>query len=147
MKESGMSDATKLMVGITLILMPTIEFGGYFLLGLLVGDYPELNLSDLQRSFFRAGHAHAGVLVILSIICQVLVDYARLSNFLAWTVRIALFVSGMFVSGGFFLSVIGEVSQQPNSLIGLIYLGIFTLSFGLITLGVGLIRARERISS
>jgi hypothetical protein len=28
----------------------------------------------LRQNFFRAGHAHAGVKVILSLICQLLVD-------------------------------------------------------------------------
>jgi hypothetical protein len=30
--------------------------------------------NPLRQNFFRAGHAHAGVIVILSLICQVLAD-------------------------------------------------------------------------
>jgi len=32
----------------------------------------------LRQNFFRAGHAHAGVIVILSLICQMLADAAVL---------------------------------------------------------------------
>ena len=45
-------------------------------------------LSPEQTTFFRAGHAHAGVLVILSLVIQVLLDHATLSAELVWALRI-----------------------------------------------------------
>jgi hypothetical protein len=30
--------------------------------------------NPLRQNFFRAGHAHAGVIVILSLVCQMLAD-------------------------------------------------------------------------
>jgi hypothetical protein len=62
-----MTDATKLIAGLLLITVPTIEFGGTFLLSIVSGKHPEL--TEFQRSMFRAGHAHAGVLVILAARC------------------------------------------------------------------------------
>jgi hypothetical protein len=43
-----MTDATKLMAGLLLITVTTIEYGGTFLLGILSGKQPEL--TDFQRS-------------------------------------------------------------------------------------------------
>jgi hypothetical protein len=69
-----MTDATKLIAGLLLIAITTIEFGGTFLLSMLSGKH-----SEFQRSMFRAGHAHAGVLVILALIALVFTDQAGLS--------------------------------------------------------------------
>jgi hypothetical protein len=63
-----MSKATKLISGILLIIVPTIEFGGTFLLRILSGKEPQF--TEFQRSMFRAGHAHAGVLVILALVAR-----------------------------------------------------------------------------
>ncbi len=71
-----MSNATKLIAGILLIIVPTIEFGGTFLLRLLSGKGPRF--TEFQRWMFRAGHAHAGVLVIVALVAQVFMDQARL---------------------------------------------------------------------
>ena len=73
-----MTDATKLIAGLLLITVPTIEFGGTFLLSVLSGKHPEL--TEFQRSMFRAGHAHAGVLVILALVALVLTDQAGLTG-------------------------------------------------------------------
>jgi hypothetical protein len=137
-----MSYATKLMMGITLITIPTIEYGGYFLLSILLGKHNNLALTEFQKTFFRAGHAHAGVIVILSLICQIMVDHARLSPQLQWCVRIGVPAAAMLISGGFFTSVIRSGVERPNGLIRLIYMGVFVLAASLITLGIGLIRAR-----
>jgi Ni,Fe-hydrogenase I cytochrome b subunit len=87
-QEEEMNRDARLMSGILLIAVPTIQYGGYFLLRLFSGQMPGMKPSPLQTSFFRAGHAHAGVLVILSLICQILVEHAALGPF-AWLVRIA----------------------------------------------------------
>lgn len=42
--------------------VPTVMFGGFSLLNLIARDA----LSPFQEQFFRAGHAHAGVLLILA---------------------------------------------------------------------------------
>jgi len=46
--------------------------------------------NPLRQNFFRAGHAHAGVIVILSLVCQILVDAAALPMPLLWFVRIGV---------------------------------------------------------
>ncbi len=132
-----MSNATKLISGILLIIIPTIEYGGTFLLGLLSGKPPQF--TDFQRSMFRAGHAHAGVLVILALVAQIFMDQARLPETVGWAVRIGFVIAALLVSGGFFGGALGK--NQPGPLIALLWIGIIILACSVITLGIGLIRA------
>ena len=85
-----MSYATRLMAGIILITVPSIQYGGYFLLTSLVKPGSGYMENPLRQNFFRAGHAHAGVIVILSLVCQVLADAATLPDALLWMVRIGI---------------------------------------------------------
>lgn len=140
-----MSPAAKVMCGIILITLPTIEFGGYFVLQILSGQVEGPPLTDFQQAMFRAGHGHAGVLVILSLIAQFLADHARLNNLGEWVVRLGFPTAALLVSGGFFGAAIGEGVTEPQALIGLLYGGVVLLAAVLILLGVGLIRNRKTI--
>ena len=135
-----MSDATKLIAGILLITVPTIEYGGTFLLGLLSRGHTEF--TDFQRSMFRAGHAHAGVLVILALVALLFADQAGFSSPIGWAVRIGFAAAPVLVSAGFFGAAIGEGRTRPGGLIVLLWIGVFVLGASVITLGIGLIRAR-----
>lgn len=135
-----MSYPSKLMCGIILITVPTIQYGGYFLLQILSGYHQDLNLTEFQHSMFRAGHAHAGVLVILSLIAQLLVDYTNLGNKSKWLVRIAFPLSAILISGGFFGGAAGKEVNEPTGLIGILYVGAMLLFVSLLTLAIGLIR-------
>lgn len=77
-----MSRDTRLMWGVTLVTVPTIVFGGLAVLGVISGGLYGLpgpaGLTPLQVAFYRAGHAHAGVLLILSLLMQLGLDYVRL---------------------------------------------------------------------
>jgi hypothetical protein len=133
-----MSNATKLISGILLIIIPTIEFGGTFLLRLLSGKEPQF--TEFQRSMFRAGHAHAGVLVILALVAQIFMDQARLPETLGWAVRIGFVLAALLVSGGFFGGALGK--NQPGGLIAFLWIGVVLLACSVITLGIGLMVAR-----
>src|ERR1700683_3946892 len=100
-----MNRDARLMSGILLITVPTIQYGGYFLLRLFSGQMPEMKPTPLQTSFFRAGHAHAGVLVILSLICQIFVEHAALGPGFAWLVRIGIPLAAILIAAGVFLLV------------------------------------------
>ena len=54
-----MSPQSRLVAGIVLILVPTVEIGGASILSLLIGD-PAYAQNDLRQDLWRAGHAHAG---------------------------------------------------------------------------------------
>ncbi len=135
-----MSESTQLMCGAILLSVPTIEYGGYFLFTVLAGRYDKMEFTHFQKSMFRAGHAHAGVLVILAIIAQMLIDHASLSGSLEWVVRTGFPVSALLVSGGFFGAAGYKGAEKPGKLVFLLYLGIFVLAASLIILGIGLIR-------
>jgi hypothetical protein len=134
-----MSSLTKLFCGIILLTVPTIQYGGYFLLTILSGK-SKIPLTDFQKSMFRAGHAHAGVLVILAMLAQILVDYAGLTKGTELIVRIGFVLSAILVSGGFFAAASGKDITRPNRFISILYTGVFVLAASLITLGIALIK-------
>ncbi len=78
-----MSDAARWMIAFAFISLPTIAFGGYFLLSILKRQTGTENVTSEQRDYFRAGHAHAGVLVLLAIVGQLVLDESRLSELLS----------------------------------------------------------------
>jgi hypothetical protein len=135
-----MTDATKLIAGFLLIAMTTIEFGGTFLLSILSGKYAEF--TEFQRSMFRAGHAHAGVLTILALVALVFTDQAGLSAPIGWAVRVGFAAAPVLVSAGFFGAAIGNGRTRPGGLIGLLWIGVFALGGSLIVLGTCLLRAQ-----
>jgi hypothetical protein len=100
-----MTSQARFMSGIILITVPTIQYGGYFLLTSLMDRTSGYMDNALRQNFFRAGHAHAGVIVILSLICQLLADAAVLPAPLLWFVRIGGPISAVLISAGFFVSV------------------------------------------
>jgi len=63
------SDATRLTAGILLLTVVLVEFGGWYMLQMV---RRRVELTGFQQAFARAGHAHAGVLVILSLVVQLL---------------------------------------------------------------------------
>lgn len=128
--------------GYILLSVPTIIYGGYFLLSVLSGQHEELELTDFQKSMFRAGHAHAGVLVILALLVQLFADHVTLSNTWKWLARLSFPISAITISLGFFAAAIGRQVTQPTGLIFILYVGIAILTFGLLTLGIGLIRQK-----
>jgi hypothetical protein len=135
-----MTRDARLLSGIILITVPTIQYGGYFLLTSLVTRGSGYMDNPLRQNFFRAGHAHAGVIVILSLVCQVLADSAVLPLPLVWFVRLGVPLSAILISAGFFFSMLPPSAAQPNGTISLIYIGAVMLAISVLTLAVGLLR-------
>ncbi len=138
-----MSSRSRLVAGILLLLLPTVEFGGASILSLLVGD-PGYAQNDLRQDLWRAGHAHAGVWLVLSLVALRYVDEAALSEGMRWVVRLAFPAAAILMPLAFFLSVLSPEATEPNALINLAYVGGIVLAVGLLLLGVGLIRGRHR---
>ena len=134
-----LSSAAKLVSGVTLLAVPTVMYGGMALLGILTkggagSDPGQLVLTETQWGLWRAGHAHAGVWVVLSLVMQVLIDSTRLSTSMMWLARISAPVAAVAVSGGFFgLAFIPEFRW-------LLYFGALSLFVALVLTGVGLLR-------
>jgi Ni,Fe-hydrogenase I cytochrome b subunit len=136
-----MTREATLMSGIILITVPGIQYGGYFLLTSLMDRSSRYMDNPLRQNFFRAGHAHAGVIVILSLICQVLADAAKLPEGLLWFVRIGVPVAAILMPLGFFLSVPSPDSAKPNDLVRIIFVGAVVLALAVVILGIGLLRS------
>jgi hypothetical protein len=136
-----MTREAKLISGIILITVPTIQYGGYFLLTSLMDKTSGYMANPLRQNFFRAGHAHAGVIVILSLICQILADAEGLPSPLLWFVRLGIPLAAILISAGFFFAVLPPNATQAGGAVNLIYIGAVILACGVLSLGVGLLRA------
>lgn len=132
-----LSDAARVMIGLIIITVPTIEFGGYFLLTQL-GRKDGAIRSDLQGSYYRAGHAHAGVLVLLALFAQIAIDSSSLQGTLQWAVRVGFALAPILISAGFFGAAPRE-GTQPTRLIWLIYIGALLLVICSLALGLGML--------
>ena len=138
-----MTRDARMMSGIILITVPTIQYGGYFLLTSLMNKSSGYMDNPLRQNFFRAGHAHAGVIVILSLICQILADAAALPSALLWAVRIGVPLAAILISSGFFFSVLAPTATEVGGAVSLIYVGAAILAFAVVTLGLGLLRSPQ----
>jgi hypothetical protein len=134
-----MSPQSRLVAGILLILVPTVEIGGASILSLLIGD-PQYSQNDLRQDLWRAGHAHAGVWLVLSLVALRYVDEATLSESMRWLVRLAFPAAAILMPIAFFLSMLSPQAREPNAVINLAYVAGVVLAVGLLVLGVDLIR-------
>ncbi len=137
-----MSHHTTMICGIILLTVPSIQYGGYFLLQILSGRHEQMHLNDFQKAMFRAGHAHAGVLVILSIVAEILLDHASLSEAFVWIARLGFPAAAILVSAGFFAAASGPGITRPTGLVWILRAGIAVLFISLIVLGIGLILSK-----
>ena len=134
-----MSPQSRLVAGIVLILVPTVEIGGASILSLLIAD-PSYTQNALRQDLWRAGHAHAGVWLVLTLVALRYVDEASLSEGMRWVVRVAFPAAAILMPLAFFLSVLSPEATEPNAMIYLAYVAGVVLAVGLLVLGVGLIR-------
>ena len=109
-----MSSQSRLVAGVLLILLPTVEFGGASILSLLIGD-PEYTQNELRQDLWRAGHAHAGVWLVLSLVALRYVDEAALSEGMRWLVRLSLPGAAILLPAAFFLSVLSPEAAEPSA--------------------------------
>lgn len=131
-----MSAADQVLTAITLVSIPTVMFGGYSLLRLRGAG----RLSEFQAGFFRAGHAHAGVLLVLTLAALSVAARFSLSDGLTWAVGLLLLVGTLAQSGGMFIHMgVGRPGHwswgNTVSSIGAVLLaaGTLTLAYGVVT--------------
>lgn len=136
-----MSRETRMSAGILLVVLPTVMYGGLSLLSFLTRSFPGYTDNPLRHDLWRAGHAHAGVYLVLSLVMLQYVDEATLSPFWKWIARTGAPIAAILIPAAFFLSVASPKATAPNGLINLAYLGALFLAAAVLSLGVGLIRA------
>ena len=135
-----MSRESRLTAGVLLTLMPAVVYGEASFLSLLVGD-PAYVQNRLRQNLWRAGHAHGGVLLILSLITLRSVDEARLPDGIKRVVCHSIPVAVILLPAAFFLSVLSPEASEANALIYFAYVSAVSLAASLLLLGIGLIRS------
>lgn len=124
------------LAGVLLLTVVAIESGGYYMLSLWTRRNTK---TPFQIGFARAGHAHAGVLVILSLVIQIYVDAAGMTGILGAIAREGVPAAAILMPAGFFLSSIGAGRTSPNRFIWLTIAGTVTLAAGVVAAGFGLV--------
>jgi hypothetical protein len=131
-------EPTDLFPIIAVLSIIGVEFGGWALLTFISVKTDELDY--FRQRFFRAGHAHAGVLLVLSLVYFLYLPRADYSNGVEWLAGAVLTVGVLMQSGGFFIHL--GVGQEGQSSIGtkVTRLGAVVIAAALIILAVGLIK-------
>jgi hypothetical protein len=129
-------EPTRLFPIIVLLSLVTVEYGGWALLGFLTGHG---TLGAFRERFFRAGHAHAGVLLVLSLAYFVYLGRAGYSASVQWLAGALLLTGVLAQSGGFFVHL--GLGQQGRSTPGTVLTrcGALLIAAALIILAIGLI--------
>jgi len=140
-----MTRESRMLAGILLVVIPTVMYGGLTLLMMLVTQAPGYADNPLRHDMWRAGHAHAGVYLVLSLVMLRYVDEALLSPFWKWLARVGAPIAAILIPAAFFLSMVSPSAKEPNVLINLAYVGAVFLVGAVLSLGVGLIRAARRM--
>lgn len=104
-------EATRLFAIVSLISLPTVMFGGYWLQRLMERGE---GLSEFQRTYFRAGHAHAGVLLALSLVYYQYLAGTTVADGLRWLACSVFAVGVLAQSGGFFVHLVVGRPGAPS---------------------------------
>lgn len=130
------SEASRTTGAILILSIIAIETGGLYLLSIHRG---QVQRTPFQLAFARAGHAHAGVLVTLSLVVQLFADATSLAEPWSWLARSGIPAAAILMPLGFFASSWGAGRTSPSRLVAIVYLGALFLALGGLTLGVGLL--------
>jgi hypothetical protein len=121
------------------IAIPTVMYGGYALLGLLNRG----GLTEFQQTFFRAGHAHAGVLLLMSLLYHHYMEQTTLSSTIKVGAAVVVLVGILAQSGGFFLHMAIGQPGEPSLGTTITTLGAVLLAVAIIVLVYGLITTQQ----
>lgn len=121
------------------IALPTVMFGGYALLGMLTRN----GLSDFQLTYFRAGHAHAGVLLLMALLYHTYMEQTTLSPGIKIAAAVVVLVGILAQSGGFFLHMVVGQPGQPSIGTAVTTIGAVLLALSVLVLVYGLITSRQ----
>jgi hypothetical protein len=133
-----LSEPARALAAILVFSLITVETGGLYLTRLLRGTAPA---TPFQLAFARAGHAHAGVLLILSLVGLLYAEAVGADGAVGAAARTGVPVAALLMPAGFFFSSMGPDRSSPNRAIALVYLGGLSLAAGLAALGISLLRA------
>jgi heme/copper-type cytochrome/quinol oxidase subunit 4 len=127
-QEEALVDPIRVFAVIVLISLPTVMFGGQSLLRLMSRN----QLSAFQLTYFRAGHAHAGVLLVFALAYLAFLARTDFGAGLRWVAGALLMAGILAQSGGMFLHMgIGKPQRwsvgNTLSTVSAVILGIASL--------------------
>ena len=126
-----LSDASRVLAGILLLSLVTVESGGALMFRVVTGRQ---EATPLQQSFFRAGHAHAGVFLVLALVTQILVDATTLTGAAEWVAR--SFVPGRRPAAARRVLPVGRRAGAPPSPTGWCCSSAASAAVGLLAIGL-----------
>ena len=134
---------SNITAGIIFLTIPTVAYGGYFLLSIIkksgIGQFA--TNAPFAGRMFRAGHAHAGTWLILSVAAIPFIERVGLSNLTKSLLLYGFPFAALFISGGFFASAlpINPEQNKPGPGIALVYIGAAILTISCFILAWGLL--------
>lgn len=131
-----LSDEARLTAGALLLTVVAVESGGLYMLRIV---RRQRAATGFQISFSRAGHAHAGVLVVFGLVCQLYADAIGLGQPWASIARSGVPLAAILMPAGFFFASAGAGRTEPNRFVWLVYAGAASLAIGVVTLGIGVL--------
>jgi hypothetical protein len=128
-------DPIRVFPVIALVSLPTVMFGGYALHRFVTAGE---GLSEFRRTFFRAGHAHAGVFLVLALVYFEYLARTAFGDTARWILGAAMVVGILAQSGGFFLHMLGEPGK-PSIGTQVTRIGALLLAGAMLALAYGLV--------
>ena len=133
-------DPTKLYPIVAVLSLVTVEYGGWALLSFISTRREQL--SEFQTTFFRAGHAHAGVLLVLSLLYFLYLDSRTdFAESTQWIAGAILLAGVLAQSGGFFLHMAVGGANSASTGTQLTRTGALLIATALVILAIGIARA------
>jgi len=111
-------------------------FGGYRLLRYLTRNG---RLTPTQITFFRAGHAHAGVLLLMSLLYYTFLNQTLFSDTIKLAACVILFGGILAQTGGFFIHMVVGEPNKPSIGTSVTMLGAVLLASATLILVYGLL--------
>jgi hypothetical protein len=129
----------KVLIILTWLSLPAVMYGGFTMLQFL--SRSNQPLSEWQLRMFRAGHAHAGVLVLMTLLYETFIRQTPLSTLAQILCTVVIILGVLLQSGGFFVHMMIGSAGKASLGTAMTMLGAVILTLGIIALVVGLARA------
>jgi hypothetical protein len=99
--------------------------------------------SPLRQHFIPLGHAHAGVLGIVTLLYGLYLDKVNFSQQTRNWAAVVFIIGVLLMPGGFLISVLKEGATEPGKEFIMVPIGGFLVGVSFFTMAIGMFRARK----